>query len=580
MLKEIPEDDELRRHWNVLVERCDRPQVFYTYEWALAVQRAYHATLSPLIILAYDDGNILCGLVALAVDGGRQQATFLCATTGDYCDFLSAPEKRNEFVGLVLGELDRQKIRGMALANLPADSPTLEALRHAASEHGSHCFARTAYVCAQVVFERLERNKDGKPYAPGLKRLKRFTKAMGAAEPVRTEHLRSWEVVGPALPGFEKAHVARFLEIGRISNVADATRRIFLAELVKLLPEQWLVLSRMWAGDRVVAWHYGFQFHGSWFWYQPTFDSSVEKHWPGFCLLSQVIEDAIAMPGMTMLDLGLGSEAYKAKIANESRETLYVTLHQSILAHWGTMIRYRMVEAVKASPTMEKIAEGARKKIRGLRARLKEKGVGGSVVWLIRRLFRSVWARDEVFFYELTNPGPAPLREDDLILKTIDLKTLATAAMQNQGDQGTMDYVLRCAHRLRTENDSTGYALTNPAGELLHFTWSGPFAGFHWSELDSKLPSPAAESVVMFDSWTPVSQRGRGYYAPTLGRAVARIRQEGKRSWGFSASTNASSVRGLEKAGFQRCFSVFRYRLLWWQKVVRKDAAVPCSPDT
>jgi len=90
-LREIPEDTNLRLQWNALVERVDRPQVFYTYEWALAVQRAYSATLHPLIFLAYDQPESLCGVVALAVDSEGSQVSFLCATTGDYCDFLSLP---------------------------------------------------------------------------------------------------------------------------------------------------------------------------------------------------------------------------------------------------------------------------------------------------------------------------------------------------------------------------------------------------------------------------------------------------------------------------------------------------------
>ena len=48
VLTEIPEDAELRQQWNALVDRVDRPQVFYTYEWSLAVQRAYSSTLHPL----------------------------------------------------------------------------------------------------------------------------------------------------------------------------------------------------------------------------------------------------------------------------------------------------------------------------------------------------------------------------------------------------------------------------------------------------------------------------------------------------------------------------------------------------
>lgn len=568
VLQKIPEDAELRQHWNALVERSDRPQVFYTYEWALAVQRAYHATLSPLVMLAYDEENTLCGLVALATGADRRQASFLCATTGDYCDFLSAPQRRSEFVGLVLGELNRQKIWGMALANLPADSPTLEALRGAAAQHGSHRFARSAYVCAQIVFERLERTKDGKPYAPGLKRLKRFTKAMAPAEPVRTEHLRSWEAVGPALPEFEKAHVARFLEIGRISNIADRTRRVFLEELVRLLPEQWLVLSRMWAGNRVVAWHYGFQFHGSWFWYQPTFDSSVEKHWPGFCLLSQVIEDAIDMPAMTMLDLGLGSEAYKAKFANESRETLYVTLHRSIVAHWGTMIRYRIAEAVKASPKLEKIAESVRKKMRGLRARARENGAAGR---LARRAVHVLWKRDEVVFFEKEGSGASLPGSRGLQLQRLELRHLAAAVMEYRDDEETCVYLIRAAHRLRTPAE--GYVLLDAGCRPMHFAWTNPMDGFFCAELRQALTA-SSDAVLVFDCWTPTALRGQKYYSRAIELIGGRIQASGKQPWIFGASSNIASVRGIERAGFRRRYSLISHRLLTWHKIKRVDSAL------
>jgi hypothetical protein len=51
--KEIPEDPELRRKWNQLVLQMEHPQVFYTCEWALAVQAAYRASLNPLLFLGY-----------------------------------------------------------------------------------------------------------------------------------------------------------------------------------------------------------------------------------------------------------------------------------------------------------------------------------------------------------------------------------------------------------------------------------------------------------------------------------------------------------------------------------------------
>src|SRR5579859_6465003 len=129
VLREIPEDPSLRREWNALVDRVGHPQVFYTYEWALAVQRAYGTYLQPLIVLAYDDGDSLAGVAALAVRTPAGDVTFLCASTGDYCDFLCTPDRRDEFTDSVLGKLGELGIKSITLTNLPADSNTLTALQ-------------------------------------------------------------------------------------------------------------------------------------------------------------------------------------------------------------------------------------------------------------------------------------------------------------------------------------------------------------------------------------------------------------------------------------------------------------------
>ncbi len=227
VLREIPEDETLRRQWNALVDRVEQPQVFYTYEWAMAVYRAYHATLHPLLFLAYDEAGALRGLAALATDAAGKEASFLCATTGDYCDVLSSVEDRAAFVDEVFGGIKKLGIAAAALANLPSDSPTVAAMRRAAANHHFHCFARTAYECAQVLLGSLERRGGEKPVLPRKKMLRRFVNAMGREAPVRLEHARSWSDVQPIFPEFARAHVARFLATGRISNLARSERRDF-----------------------------------------------------------------------------------------------------------------------------------------------------------------------------------------------------------------------------------------------------------------------------------------------------------------------------------------------------------------
>src|ERR1700688_976334 len=108
----------------------EKPEVFYTCEWALAVQHAYHDSLKPLLLLGYD-GDDLIGVASLAMNPANQES-FLAATTADYCDFLTHPEHRAQFLDAVFGDLDKLKVRSLVLANLPEDSATPAAIRTAA----------------------------------------------------------------------------------------------------------------------------------------------------------------------------------------------------------------------------------------------------------------------------------------------------------------------------------------------------------------------------------------------------------------------------------------------------------------
>ena len=102
MHRAIPQEQRIRDQWNALVlqmevQQMERPEVFYTCEWAMAVEQAYRASMKPLLLLAHE-GETLVGVVALATDNAEKQVSFLCGTTADYCDFICSPARRAEFV--------------------------------------------------------------------------------------------------------------------------------------------------------------------------------------------------------------------------------------------------------------------------------------------------------------------------------------------------------------------------------------------------------------------------------------------------------------------------------------------------
>jgi CelD/BcsL family acetyltransferase involved in cellulose biosynthesis len=575
--KEIPEDADLPRQWNTLLNVLERPQVFYTYEWSLAVQRAYHASLCPLLFLAYDSQNSLCGIASLVRKREGGEVSFLCATTGDYCDFLCAQEYKHAFVAAVLADLRAQGIQDITLTNLPADSGTLEAIRDAGAQSGYHCFSRTAYMCAQVSLETIERRPGGNsPVLPRKKMVRRFLNAMGREAPVRLDHARSWDNIQPLLPEFVQSHVARFLMTGRISNMVRRERRIFLSELARLLAESgWITLTRLAAGSKGYAWNYGFQFRDTWFWYQPTFDSDIEKYSPGFCLLAKIIEEAATSPEWKVVDLGLGAEEYKDRFTNQSRKTLYVTLRTSKAQHAREIVRYSASRIVMASPTCEKVLRAAAAHVQQLNTEKKRKGLSAITTRIPKRLWESLWSEEEVFFYEWC--GSVPLASSIRMLKTLDANQLAIAAMQYEDDTETLTYLIRSAARLRTR-DAEGFVLVDTQGHVLHLAWVKAFDGFFLSELNAKVDAPSADAVMLFDCWTPLARRGHGYYAGSVALIAERVRKDGKAPWIFSATRNASSVRGLEKSGFRRRYSLIRQHALLWQRIKGKTPRLVQAP--
>jgi CelD/BcsL family acetyltransferase involved in cellulose biosynthesis len=363
VLREIPDELPLLRQWDDLILQMERPEVFYTCQWALAMQSAYHASLKPLLFLGYD-GDDLAGVACLAVDVDEQEVAFLAATTADYCEFLSHPQRRAEFVQAVFAELRQLGMSRVALASLPADSATPAALQSAADKCGFHLYIRPALLSPQVELNSAAQRQELKAAVAGKRQLRRRMRAMELEGPVTSPCLQSWPEIQAALPGFVDAHVARYQAMKRVSIFSAPERRFFLEELARRFSGTGVVtMSMLMIGDRPVAWNYGFQFHGLWSLYQPTFDIRCEDHSPGYCLTARIVIEACENSSLRLLDLGLGTEGYKEWFANSTRQTLHATLATSRLRHWREMARYRIATKVKRFPKLDAA-------IRNLRSRL------------------------------------------------------------------------------------------------------------------------------------------------------------------------------------------------------------------
>ena len=80
-------------------------------------------------------------------------------------------------------------------------------------------------------------------------------------------------------------------------------------------PEFAGMLSLLYAGDKLVAAHFGMRSATVWHYWFPTYDPAFSKYSPGVILLLKMAESSATL-GVNTLDLGCGEHSYKERLMN------------------------------------------------------------------------------------------------------------------------------------------------------------------------------------------------------------------------------------------------------------------------
>jgi CelD/BcsL family acetyltransferase involved in cellulose biosynthesis len=563
VLKEIPEDPDLSEAWNSLVLAMDNPEVFFTYQWALAASRGFQQRLSPLLFLMYDAGQ-LAGVVALAIDRNAPRAAFfLTSSTADYCDIVSTPANRKAVLLALLQEIQKLGLSDLVFANVPSNSATLQELPSIAGSRNFYVTSRTAYNCGVIQLGGEEQRETLLRTLATRGREKRALKKLTTLGAVKVIHLTEPEQIGESLESIVSAQISRFLASNRVSPLVGPERRTFLHQLSDLLSHSgWLKISQLEIDGHAVAWNYGFRFGGSWFWYLPTFQMEYEHVSPGSCLLRLMVEEGARDASLQWLDLGLGDEAYKERFANNTRQTRYVHLSRGFQRHLASMARQTLTRAADRFPQVGNKLREARTFCQVALSRVHETGALATARYTIQRAVRPLASKDEVLLFEapdLSQPDLQRTEDQAIQLLPLTREHLVAASISNAGDTHTLRYLMRCANRL-TNPDASGFLLQDEAGRPIHFLWITAYAGFSLAEIGHKIEPSSPAAAMIFDCWTPESDRGRGHYTTAIRQAAINLRHENKPGWIFSGASNPSSLRGILKAGFAYRYSLIRRR--------------------
>ncbi len=131
--------------------------------------------------------------------------------------------------------------------------------------------------------------------------------------PLRLELSSSDPTVWDRLLGWK---LEQYRRIGCVNHLAPDWTRALLARIGAAQELNFAgLLSALYAGDRLIAAHFGMRSATTVHWWFPTYERELEKYSPGLILLVRLAERCEA-EGWGRIDLGKGEERYKASFTS------------------------------------------------------------------------------------------------------------------------------------------------------------------------------------------------------------------------------------------------------------------------
>jgi CelD/BcsL family acetyltransferase involved in cellulose biosynthesis len=109
------------------------------------------------------------------------------------------------------------------------------------------------------------------------------------------------------------------------------------------------VLSALYAGDRLVAAHFGMRADAVLHYWFPAYDLAFARYSPGLLLLASLVKDADQM-GIAKIDLGVGDFPYKTRLGTGSAPVFEGSLYAATWRGQARSVRRSFVRLLKRSP--------------------------------------------------------------------------------------------------------------------------------------------------------------------------------------------------------------------------------------
>jgi len=560
--------EQLSSDWDRLWREDPHSTIFGSFAWAKASWKVFGADWSLCTTAVFQNEELVC-ILPMAVFGDT--LTFIGTPRADYNHVVHNTTAQFDVLESAFRALLATPIKWKrcVFAKIPEESwlatqfDCLEKIRdlHIYLESTSVASYLDLHGNASEIVAPLLRKKTFRSYENKLRR----------QGELHFRHIEQSSEILAHLPGLFQQHMGRWTVAGGGSIFTDERNRHFYEELAKRLdPSQYLRFSVLELDGRPIAQHFGFESHGRFIYYKPTFDIDFWNFSPGQVLLRKLLEYSAARK-LLEFDFTTGDESYKRRFTNRTRQLYTISVFRSGLSSCPLRMRFHTKRRLKKHYFAIHLIKKAKSTLNEVSDRFvnvfKRRGILGFVKFFFTRSWQVLFfSRNEMHVFKSMGSGQAGALEELELLKS-KLSDLVSLAAQF-GEYLTPTKLAKARERLRQGDTLYTFWIR---GECAHIAWVSTRSELMAiPKVDGQCRINVAQpAALIYDCWTPPAMRGKGIYPSAL-LSILRDNAD-KQLWIHCQHGNIASVRGIDKAGFKLCYRMLRTRLLGCIKLSRVD---------
>jgi N-acetylglucosamine malate deacetylase 1 len=299
--------------WNDLVSEGASDVIFLTWHWQKVWWDVFGRGQLLLVVAEREDGPV--AIAPLFAEYGM--IYFVGSGGSDFLDFIGEISEASVLEGMLLFAIQYVKdFAGCQFYHVSEDSRTNTLLKKIAERRQWQIHNEGGWTCPRL---EISKHPEQAIAATRKKSLLRHEAHFQKSGDLKVEHLERSEDILPHLNDFFEQHITRWEQTRFPSLFLEEKQKDFFKGLTETATETgWCRFTRIIWNEETIAYHFGFHYKGSFFWYKPTFAVVYAKHSPGEVLIRQLLLQAME-ESATVFDFGLGDEVFKERFATSKK---------------------------------------------------------------------------------------------------------------------------------------------------------------------------------------------------------------------------------------------------------------------